>query len=401
MDLRKSFEWALTALVISLVIMFVVIAIVKIARTLRGRRRDRLVRELRPIVIEAIETGAPLPLERDRRGVAEAVAVALLPKLRGEDRVALADLLDELGVIARARRGLRSRGVSRRVRSAQLLGAAGTVDAVPDLVMSLSDRHVEVRYAAVQALGRIGDPAAAGPLFTVLDDDQVSPHSVSMAMLRIGQSASDEIVDALASRSLRSRAVAAELVGILGVYGARRELESMLDDEPTVRDAAIRSLGRLGFPQSAVRLSAELEARLVDADADAITTIAVIIRALQSIGDDAVVPVIRSALTGPYRVAVEARRALIVLEGPGAVDVGDAVGRPCEDGFDRPESTLAGDTLEVFSPIPDLIAMPPVMTPPRDAASQSASCGSVGSGSVGSAGPHGAPADVPDAGSPC
>lgn len=310
MELRHIFEWTLTVLAVSLGAMLVVLVVVKSSRDRIERRREALVVEMRPVVIEAIESGAPLPLGGRRRRVAETMAVSLLSKLRGSDREALAGLLDDAGVLARARRGLDSRSPVRRLRSAQLLGAAGSVSEVEALVRLLDDRDSDVREAAAQALGRLGDPGAVGPLFEQLDADRVSGHAVSMAVMRIGADASVQIAAALGNDAARSRAVAAELVGILGVYGARRHLEHLLDEPGAVRISAARSLGRLGFPSSTQVIVDRLERVLGSDDPGDVDWTIALISALSSIGSPDAIPVLRLAAVGHYRVAVVARRAL-------------------------------------------------------------------------------------------
>ncbi len=49
------------------------------------------------------------------------------------------------------------------------LGQIGEV-AVEPLIAKLGDRHTYVRTAAVEALGRIGDPRAVAPLIAKLED---------------------------------------------------------------------------------------------------------------------------------------------------------------------------------------------------------------------------------------
>src|SRR5207244_12729539 len=129
------------------------------------RRRERLEAVIRPALLRYLAAENPDPAELEVAGRAagrslDVLAAGLLPKLRGEDRDALARVLSERGTIARARRRTRRPGPVRRARAAELLGAAGDAGALPELRRLLVDSNADVRAAAARALGKLGDTDA-------------------------------------------------------------------------------------------------------------------------------------------------------------------------------------------------------------------------------------------------
>ena len=307
------FEIAAIGVTFSLAAMTIGIVATKGLRTLRQRRLARLVAEVRPIVLMALDDGALSPeLSRRRTPIVEMIATALLPNLRGEDRTALARLLAERGIVDRAVEGLRSRSSVRRRRSAEMLGAAGYVDAEPDIVRLLDDRDAEVRSTAARALGRIGCARSVGALFRALEDRRVPANTASMAVLRIGPSGAGAIRTALDSSSPNVRSTAAELAGSLGLLDVRRAIEAMLDDEHrSVRVSTARALGRLSMPSSCAPLVARLERVPADhADrADEEFAVAAV-AALGRIGHRSAIPVLEASLTGRHRLSSAAAEAL-------------------------------------------------------------------------------------------
>jgi HEAT repeat protein len=94
-------------------------------------------------------------------------------------------------ILVKAIRDLRiGETTSQRAEAARRLGSARSQLAVSYLVESLSDQAPEVRGAAVEALGEIGDPAAIPPLRELLDRETnplVNPATISNAIDRIRQ----------------------------------------------------------------------------------------------------------------------------------------------------------------------------------------------------------------------
>ncbi|WP_420450692.1 HEAT repeat domain-containing protein [Ilumatobacter sp.] len=313
MNVLAAFRVALLVIGSSVVLMTVATAASKIVRTWRERRASQLAAQVRPAVLAAIDDGGRAPeLVRRRRAVAESIAISLLPKLRGEDREALATMLLDTGIIGTAARGLDSRSGARRQRCAQLLGDAGHRPARPRLVELLHDRDHDVRLTAARALGRIGDPASVPDLFAALGDRRVPANTASMAVLRIGDAGGDAIALATHDERTLVRSTAAELAGPLGLLSANARLIEMLDDpDGSVRAAAARSLGRLSMPSSVPPVRARLGS-LLDADVgdERIEEIVALVTALGQIGHRDAIDVLEASLTRHRRISNAAAEAL-------------------------------------------------------------------------------------------
>ncbi len=80
-----------------------------------------------------------------------------------------------------------------RLTAASSLIYVGSTEQVPALTMALRDPETEVRLAAVDALGRIQDERAVGPLLALLQTEP-EPYSVIWALGNIG---SNQSLDAL------------------------------------------------------------------------------------------------------------------------------------------------------------------------------------------------------------
>jgi HEAT repeats len=259
MHTAGAFGAALVALTALLVVLLLLTALRKALRAAGDRRRERLESEIRPALLHYLAADEPDPADIHVVGRAagqslDTLAAGLLPKLRGEDRDALTRLLTDHGTIARARRRTRRPGAVRRARAAELLGAAGDADALPDLRRLLVDKNADVRSAAARALGKLGDTDAVPSLLEVLDGPRTVPAGVvTMALLHMGPSASDALrVGLEPKRPAPVRQVAAELLGRLGATESTDELIRMAGHDPDLqtRMAAAGALGRLGLPRA-------------------------------------------------------------------------------------------------------------------------------------------------------
>ena len=183
---------------------------------------------------------------------AESIAWGLLPKVRGGARESLSLWLQGRGAVDRARLRSRRAGAVGRSRAAEHLGASGVAAAAPDIIRLLNDRRLEVRVVAARALGKLGNPDAVPNLLDSLDGRRSVPNSlISMAIIHIGPTAIDELINGLGRRSPRARAVCAELLGIHGAFQAARWLLLLVehDASTSVRVSSATALGRLGAPQ--------------------------------------------------------------------------------------------------------------------------------------------------------
>jgi hypothetical protein len=269
-ELTTGFSGVVTAIVLGLAGCVVVLgALLTGSRLLRQwltRRRTALAAPARPWVLELassdeamvrIALGRIGALDRRHWMAIEPTVVSLLGKVRGELCSCLAGLFDERGVTARAVHDVRAGRrfgrfrQGRRARAAALLGDLGYAAAVPELCALLDDRGLVVRVAAVRALGRIGRPAAAGPLLGTLTGSRRAPSDiVAYALIQIGQAAHADLVVAIGDTDPLVRAVAIEILGRTGAVTAAGPVIGVLRADPSgdVRVRAARALGRLGVP---------------------------------------------------------------------------------------------------------------------------------------------------------
>jgi HEAT repeat protein len=143
--------------------------------------------------------------------------------------------------------------------------------AVPLLVAALKDSYVDVKLAAITALGDLGPVAkdAVGPLLDLADDADfflLEPF-VGAALGNLGDSVTPTLAKALRGKSADRRRVAAYALGSMGAAAepAAGELAKALkNNEPATRKLAARALGRIG-PKAMPTLP-QLEAALADKD---------------------------------------------------------------------------------------------------------------------------------------
>lgn len=311
-----AFTISLVVLGTTLVLLLVSVVAAKVVGGRRERAHERLVDEVRPLVLAGLEGDAEpmLGLSGTRAEVAESVATTLLPKLRGADRAELASALERAGAIERARRALHHGRASRRQRAAELLGAAGAASATVDLLAALDDHDAGVRTSAARALGRIGRPGSVPALVAALDDRRVPANTVAMALLRVGPRAAPALVPALQLGAVRTRTIAAELLGSFGHLPAAPTLHALVyDEEPRVRISAVRALGRLGEPSTAPRIAGVLQWLLAQPELPDADLAAACATALGQIGDRRAAPLLRQALGRSHRVSFAAAAALAEL----------------------------------------------------------------------------------------
>ncbi|GGK95716.1 hypothetical protein Ppa06_69630 [Planomonospora parontospora subsp. parontospora] len=294
----------------------------RIVRRRRDRRDARLAAEARPHLLELTGGDADIdePLRRlaalDRRRwkAVQPSATSLLGKVSGHAHAALVRLFEERGIARDALRDLTRRGAVRRAAAAHVLGLMHHAEAVPALVRLLSDRNPEVRAVAARALGQVGAPEAAGPLLECLSGGGRVPFDlVAQSLIRIGPAARPALDRALSHSDPAVRAIAAEVLGLIGSVGSVAALVRVLSVDPSVdvRTRAARSLGRLGTPACLAALTDATglaHPQAVRAEAAG---------ALGDIGAAGAVPALRALLPDyHYRVAHNAAMSLTRLGPP-------------------------------------------------------------------------------------
>jgi len=147
-------------------------------------------------------------------------------------------------------RQLKSRNADARRKAAFKLGASRKVGAVPALSAALSDGDWGVRHAAVEALGRIGDPRAGEPLVAALrDKDWTVRSAAAAALMNVGDARSVEpLIAALKAPDEFVRSSAVVALGKIGGRRASQAVASMLrDEDPGVLEQTVKALTTLGW----------------------------------------------------------------------------------------------------------------------------------------------------------
>ncbi|MEO7744737.1 MAG: HEAT repeat domain-containing protein [Actinomycetota bacterium] len=331
----------------------VLAAAIVLQRSLRqhaGRRDLALVEPFRPLLIalvmddrvDAAATAQILGADDRAWSALEPHIISMVRKLRGDSRAVLVNLLDERGTITRLNRRLKRPGAVGRARAAELLGLLGEHAPRRDLErLALRDHDAEVRIVAARALGEIGDPMSARALLAAASGPRAVPLRIAARSLaRLGPGAAPELMRGLRSEQTTSRAVSAEILGLLGVTAAAPALAGAAEDdaELDVRIRSARALGRIGVPSAlpvlerctgpdrhpALRavaaravgevggpIAIELLARLMDDPAHRVAANAA--RALGRLGDRAL-PALRRTASGPTPGAPYAAEVLAELD---------------------------------------------------------------------------------------
>jgi HEAT repeat protein len=284
-------------------------------------------------------------------------AIAMLAKVRGEARDALAALFQLRGATEQAMADLDRRGTVRRARAAELLGSLRQPQAVPVLADLLGDRHWEVRHVAIRALGRIGDASVVTPLLNTLIGDHPAPaHLVAHALAQLDPGATPELLRGLDHPDERVRAAALDTLRLRGAQGAEERGIRVLsaDGSTEVRTRAAAMLGRVGTGPA-------VEALIVatgPGQAEPVRVAAA--RALGELGHPEAVPALVTRLDDPvHLVAQQAGAALARLGGPGL----DALRERANAGAD-PAARLRPSTRNAPPVAPPTIAPPPAAPPP-------------------------------------
>jgi len=336
------------------VLLMVLASFAAVARRVRrGRERRRLDAEkrVRPMLLDLIDShaeGSPdavpdLPPELGR--YVDVLALNLAGKLRGSDRSVLVELLRRRGVVDRARHDLAAGSAVKRLRAVELLGSLALPETLDELTARLYDRNLDVRRAAVRAVGRIPTSGGARALLDLLDapDRQVPEHCVTLALLRSGQPAVAPLVAALSPELSparpRAQLAAACVLGWMGELAAVDPLLALLGlpDRPgstgpksTARAsldrrlAVIEALGRIGAPAASGPLR-----RCLDVAEPALVRGAAA-AALGRLGDPGSADVLTGLLATEHPLALRAATALNQLGPAGRNRLTDHVGDSAE-----------------------------------------------------------------------
>jgi HEAT repeat protein len=151
-----------------------------------------------------------------------------------------------------------------RRESAEALGDVGNLAAAEPLAVLLTDPSTLVRYAAGASLARLKDDRGIEFLFDGLDDEDPIQRLNAVRSLidveRLSGGVSTRLLAGLEAADPRLRSAAAQVLGQAQVADAVPALiEAVNDDDPQVRWSAVISLGRMGTDESRDALQALLD----------------------------------------------------------------------------------------------------------------------------------------------
>lgn len=188
-------------------------------------------------------------------------AFSLLPKLRGEARQRLREVLRAWGTTNGARNSTRSRSAVRRTRGYYRLGVLAEPGRRQLVLDGLRDRDFIARRTAMLALGSFPSPeVVAGMLDAAVGEPQLRRDFLA-SIFRIGRPAVPVLREQLAVALDQTRAgvdeggrrgqLAAEALGLVGAFDAVDSLEAAVAAAPEeMQIACINALGQLGSPSS-------------------------------------------------------------------------------------------------------------------------------------------------------
>ena len=132
----------------------------------------------------------------------------------------------------------------------EVLARRGDAEAAADVREMLASADLDVKLAAIAALGRLGGPVASEVLVTALaQEHSVVAEAITRAMIQVGEAAVPLLITAIESSVDSVRWHAAEALAAMGDPRSLTGLVSALDDaDPAVRWWAARGLARLGNP---------------------------------------------------------------------------------------------------------------------------------------------------------
>ena len=224
------------------------------------RRAAELERRVTPLAHRLIDGEGVDTLSLRGEEVALARVLARMSRLvKGDARRRIGEHFAGTAAYADERRALGSRRAWRRAAAAFALGDMAVDAAAPDLLRAIDDPNRDVRSAAARSLGRLRVADAVEPLVRGLADGSLPQLVAGSALLAIGADAVPELRQLAVHDDSDVRAVAIELVGLLGSAADADVLEVGLGDpDPRVRARAAGGIGRVGAQSAAAAAAGAL-----------------------------------------------------------------------------------------------------------------------------------------------
>lgn len=250
-----------------------IIAALALVRVLKDRAERRRLTVRAPVwrVVMALSSGEGEELDNayarllatspaERQAVVND-AFSLVPKLRGEARQRLREVLRAWGTTSGARSSTRSRSAVRRARGYYRLGVLAEPGRRELVLAGLQDRDFIARRTAMLALGSFTSPEVVrGMLDAAVEEPQLRRDFLA-SVFRIGRAAVPTLREQLAvaldetvvrpEEGGRRGQLAAEALGLVGAFDAVGALEAAVPGAPDeMQIACINALGQLGSPTS-------------------------------------------------------------------------------------------------------------------------------------------------------
>lgn len=143
---------------------------------------------------------------------------------------------------------------------------------IPALTTLLADADVQKRWTAAYALNSIGSPKTADPLIVALNDrDERIRDLATSALTRIGKDAIEPLAKAAKNENVDVRLAAINALGGMARPDTISILHAALkDDEPIIRDAAVAALGNTGSAKAIPALTEAIQNKDTKVRADAV-----------------------------------------------------------------------------------------------------------------------------------
>ncbi|HET7012462.1 MAG TPA: HEAT repeat domain-containing protein [Streptosporangiaceae bacterium] len=327
----------------------VLLAVIVVLRVLL-RRNQRRVDQLRPSAELAIArylatgaTGAAVRPERRpaMRAIWRDVALEAMADLRGSERAALAQLLDDLGYVSEATVDLRSRRRPVRRRGAETLAAVANQRSLQALAAGLADRDVLVRMTCARALAEgSGTETKLPEIVSAVDRDvYAAPGAVGDIVVALGREHPEALDQLLASDApAEVRSIAMAVIGELRLERHAGRLREILGERPADEHlaAAARALGMIGDIEAVPPLIA-----LTEDESRAPATRAAAVTALGSIGDPCAVGSIAALVRHEdWALRTAAARALSGLGTMGRLALEQAAQSPVQPVREQAQAIL-------------------------------------------------------------
>lgn len=275
-----------------------------------------------------------LAADPEQRKSVESDAFALLPKLRGESRQRLSEVLVAWNALERARHSTNSRSAVRRCRGYYRLGVLAEPGRRHQVLRGLDDRDFVARRTAMLALGsfphttvvsKMLEAAAAEP--RLRSDFLASVDRIGLVAAPVLRDQLDPAAKGPTEAGARRAQLAAEALGLVGAIESVGDLELALGSGPDeLQIACVNALGSLGSPGSIVVLGDALDHANPDVRRAAARSIGLIgashaVELLEGALEDDSVEVARAAANALHRCGRTGQRVLRFSEVPVAREV--------------------------------------------------------------------------------